>query len=176
MEQTTTFREDVDRVLTMMGKEFDWEDYYDQDDPDSLDDLFRKCCIVGMPQGDECKKYLECGSVRVKDTPSGLYRLLYLLKPAQVSFSDMYKVCLFAFFSADKRFLVTVELFKYELGLYLYCPREALGGHSSIVQGGWPGCDNGTSCTDVDGNAWFKMVTQAVNYEWEVYPGNNFKV
>lgn len=176
MEQTQTFRQTVDRVLAMMQPGFDWDAYYEQDEYDSLEDLFRKCCIVGLPEGDEQKKYFECGSVEIKDTPDSLYRILYLLKPARVNFSDMYKTCLLGFYSADKRFLVTAELYKYELGLYFYCPKEALGGNGSIVQGGWPGCDNGTHCTDEDGKAFFEMVTRAANYEWEVYPGNNFKV
>jgi hypothetical protein len=180
MEEQRTFRQKVDRLLEMFSPAFDWNAFYEQDESgeeESIDDLFLQCCTVGFPGGEEeSGKYFECGSEKVDDTPNALYRLLYLLKPKHLDFSDMYKGGLFGFFSADKRFLVSIEFFKYELGLYFYCPKEALTGRGSVVQGGWPGCDNGTSCGDEDGKAFFEMVTRAVHREWDVYSGNNFTV
>lgn len=177
MTQTSekTFRQKVDQVLAMLKPDFDWDKHYEQDN-DGPDDLFRECIAVGWPEGDEAKNYVECGSAEVENTPSALYRLLYLCRPSKVDFSDMYKVHLFGVFSSDKRFLVEVYLFKYEIGLYFYCPRESLAGTGSFVVGGWPGCDNGFRCSDEDGSAFFQMVTQAANYTWPVYPGNNFEV
>lgn len=177
METTErTLRQKIDRVLEMLKPEYDWDKHYEQRDHDDLEDLFRECAPLGWPEGDEGKKYCGCGSIEVGDTPAALYRLLYLLKPKSMDFSDMYKSHLFGIFSADKRFLVDVYLFKYEIGLYFYCPKEVLGGKGSFVVGGWPGADNGWNCTDEDGNAFFEMIREAVNYTWQVYPGNNFEV
>jgi hypothetical protein len=103
METTKkTFRQKVDQILTMLKPDFDWDKHYEQDDPDDLDDLVRECAIVGWPEGEEAKKYLECGSAEVQSTPAALYRLLYLLKPKSVDFSGMYKTHLFGIFSDDK--------------------------------------------------------------------------
>lgn len=56
-------------------------------------------------------------------TPAGVYRLAYLVQPKRVDFSDMYKCRLFRIFSPDRRFMCSVELFKFELTLYFYCRR-----------------------------------------------------
>jgi len=158
----------------MLSPEYDWDTHDSDDYPEKL---FRECTQVGWPENEEeSKKYVECGSVEAEDTAKGLYRLFYLLKPKSVDFSDMYKNRLFGIFSADKRFLVEVYLFKYELGLYFFAPRETIKGEGSCVVAGWPGADNGWHCDDEDGNAFFKMVEQAADYTWDVYPGNDFKV
>src|SRR3990167_3621736 len=110
-------RKNVERFLEMASPEFDWEAHRENgDEPDRLDKVFRSCIEVGWPK--EGAKYASCGSANVEDTPRALYRLLFLCKPKQVDFSDMYKNCLFGFFSTDRRFFVSVELFKYEVGLY----------------------------------------------------------
>ena len=140
---------------------------------DGPDDIFRSLIrpIARVPPG----QYFDCGSRRVADTPAALYRLLFLCRPESVEFSDMYKTRLFAFTSSDGRFLVSVELFKYELGLYFACTRECLLGKGSGVIAGWPGADNGWRCTE-DGQAFFGLVWAMSHRKLEVYPGNNFSV
>ena len=163
----------------MIDPAFDWDAYYERvEDEEDPDDLFRACIEVGWPEEDEAKKYVECGSTEVEDTPKALYRLLFLLQAKEpYEFRQMYKGCFASFFSADKRFLVAVHFFKYEIGLYFYCPKEAWKAeHGGVVVAGWPGADNGWHCTDEDGLAFFAMVTKAVNSVWDVYPGNDFKV
>lgn len=174
-----TLRQKIDRVMEMLDPAFDWEAYWETEESnheDSLDNLFRQCIVVGFPEGSASKHYRECGSTAVEDTSKALYRLLYLARPKSLDFSTMYKSWLFGFFSADRRFLVSVEWYKYELGLYFYCPKEAIGGRGHGVQMGMPGADNGWHVEDPDGRAFFDMVTKAVNSTWMVYPGNDFTV
>lgn len=153
------------------------EDYID------VDDLFREQIAAEMPEGKEMPEYGECGStgrhagdVLITDTPRSLYRLLYLVKPKAVDFSDMYKSEMFHFFSKDFRFLVQVYLFKYELGLYFYCLPELLEGKGRGVWAGMPGANNGYLCKDEAGRKFFEMVAKAANYKWMVYGGNDFEV
>lgn len=172
-----TFREQVDQVIEMLAEDFNWEAHEESADTyESLDDLFRACCKVGAPSEEDCKKFAACGSVRIEDTPKALYRLLYLLRPAAVDFSDMYKTRLFSFSSSDGRFWVDVDLFKYEVGLYLYAPKESVVGRGSGIIAGYPGADNGRNIGDEDGQRFFEMVKMATNFQWMVYGGNDFEV
>lgn len=173
-----TFREQLDRVVQMLDPAFDWEAYYDADsNADSDKEAFRKCIIPGFPEDSESEHYIECGSSEVENTPDALYRLLYLVQPKEpLDFSSMYKGFLFGFFSADKRFLVAVHFFKYEIGLYFYAPRETIAGKGYGVVAGHPGADNGWRLVDEDGKAFFEMIVKAANHTWEVYPGNSFEV
>jgi len=121
--------------------------------------------------------YHDCGSYKAEDTPKGLYRLLYLLEPEAVDFSSMYRGQLFAFASADDRFLVKVFLFEYELGLYFLAPEETIDrSEAACVPAAWPGADNRIRCTDPAGVAFFDVVRKMVEREYEVYPVGDFKV
>ena len=189
----STLRQRIDAYMATTEAGFDWEKHYKQG-KDGSDDLFQAAINTEKIDDAEGFYYYECGSVsidpeadkplpfsahweRIKaTTPDALYRLLYLIRPVSVDFSDMYKSGLFLFRSVDKRFLVSVYLFKYELGLYFYCPKEAMSDKSNIVIAGMPGSDNGMQCTDPDGIAFFEMVKKAVTQEWMVYGGNNFSV
>lgn len=163
--------ENIQALMATFAPDFNWYDYHGK----SQEDLFR-ACITAYPTDIGVKIGCGCGSYEPKDTPSALYRLLYLVQPNNVNFSDMYKTFLFGFQSADRRFTVRIELYKYEIGLYFYAPKEAIKGMPDIVQGGWPGCDNGISLNDAEGEAWFAMIRAVVEYKWAIYPGNNFEV
>ena len=182
MSEQQTFRQKIDRVREMLDPAFDWKAYWETEasrQEDDLEDLVSACITVGFPEGAETARYIECGSAPVADTPRALYRLLWLLKPQKpLDFSGMYKAYFTGFFSADKRFFVAVHFFKYELGLYFYCPREAWQASpgAGVVVNGAPGADNGWRCADEDGLAFFDMVVKAVNTRWLVYAGNHFEV
>lgn len=118
----------------------------------------------------------ECGSFRVDGTPDEMYRALYLFGPKSVDFSDMYKTRLFFALAQGGEFGISVELFKYEVGVYLCCTKPHLTGRGTSVVGGWPGADNGWRCSDPTGAALFEAVRDALSREWGVYPGNNFTV
>jgi len=105
-----------------------------------------------------------------------LYRALWLFKPCEVDFSDMYKCPLFTVATRDRRFVISFEFFKYELGMYFYAYRAAVGGSLHAFQCGVPGADNGTSCTDPEGKRFFEAVTKAIEKTHHVYYGNNFEV
>lgn len=152
--------------------EAEWDDEKHEAGPD---DVFRGLIksVTEIPRG----RYFSCGSAEMDGTPDVLYRLLFLCQPRAVDFSDMYKTRLFAFTSLDERFLVMVELFKYEVGLYFACERECLGGGKGAgVVAGQPGADNGWRCTSEEGVEFFRLVTQMARREQDVYPGNDFRV
>ncbi len=151
----------------------DPESEWDAGRDDSPEEIFRGMIKLVDPIPEE--KYFNCGSADMEQTPDSLYRLLYLCKPKAVDFSDMYKRLLFAFTSLDERFLVMVELYKYEVGLYFGCVRECLGGKGTAVVAGWPGADNGWHCSE-EGTEFFRLVTKLARRELDVYPGNNFTV
>ena len=90
----------------------------------------------------------------------------------------MYKSgVLFGFISSDGLFFAVVETYKYEIGVYCYCKnREDVDGRRSVVQGGWPTCDNGVHCKNSVGQLWFEVLKMALEFEHDVYPGNDFKV
>lgn len=175
--QERTLRQKIDLVRQMMTPAYDWESHYEQDHPDDLDDLFRACVIVENAVSKEGKKYVSAGSACVENTPDSLYRILYLLKPKHLDFSDMYKTRLLSFFSGDRRFFIDIGLYNYEMDLRFYALRELVDmSEATGVYCGVPGTDNGYRVTDEDGKACFAMVKEAVEYTWCVYPGNDFEV
>lgn len=143
-----------------------------------IEEEFRQCIstVVDDDGDDRYAKMVSCGSAKVTDTAKGLYRLLYLVRPKLVPFDDMYKNRLFMFTSEDGRCLVSVELYKYEIGLYFYAEKILVGGKGSCVTSGYPGADNGWDTTDATAKAFFDLVVKAANSEWDVYPGNDFTV
>ena len=168
-------RERIQRVLEMLSPAFDWEKHWETDDSEGIEDEFRKCAKVFVPA--EGMDYQDCGSYKALDTPKALYRLFYLLEPKSVDFSNMYRGTLFAFVSADERFLVQVSLFEYELGLFFLAPEETIDrSEAACVMAGWPGADNRLRLTDPVGVAFFEMVKKIIEHEFEVYPVGDFKV
>ena len=168
-------RSRIQKVLEMSASDFDWEKHWDEDDAESIEELFRKCVkVVSEP---EVGDYHDCGSYKALNTPRGLYRLLYLLEPESVDFSNMYRGQLFAFMSVDGRFLVKVCLYEYELGLYFFAPEEAIDKSDGVcVPSVWPGADNKIRLTDSIGIEFFEMVKKLVEHEFDVYPVGEFKV
>lgn len=165
-------REQIDLIMAMLQDDFDYEAH----DYPQIGEEFRRTISTNVTEAEA--KYIECGSCDLEDTPYALYRLLWLVNPSEpIDFSDMYKHEVLAFMSADKRFLVSAYLFKYELALYFYALRELVDtSEASAVWAGMPGAYNGTRCTDDDGNAFFEMVRTVLNTEHCVYGGNNFDV
>ena len=141
-----------------------------------IEEALRELCeCIGF---DEYKTATGCGgrSFRKEGTPKGLYRLLYLFRPAAVDFSDMYKTTLFAIGLRNTGFVVEVDLFKYELGLYFYAPRSHVRGRPCRVVAGHPDADNGWKCTDPTGRAFFELICEAAGRRFCVYAGNDFYV
>jgi hypothetical protein len=157
----------------MLKPDFDWETHY-ENDRERIGDYFREACRLS--EENDGKKWVSIQGYEPKDTPKSLYRLLFLLGPSHVDFSRMYKPLLFAFDSIDGKCAVGVCLYKYELALYFYVRPDIAKGREDSVQGGWADCDNGPYTQDADALKWFDMVRQCVEFEHDVYPGNNFKV
>jgi hypothetical protein len=168
----TTFDEQVAFLTSMLSDDFDWEA---NDWPDIRDE-FRKLIVTDVTPSDGDKRF-DCGSYEPKGTPDSLYRILWLVGPKTVDFSDMYKTRLFTFASKDLRYWVTVELYKFELGLYFYEPEDAIdASRLSGVQSGRPGADNGVSIKEPSAVAFFDLVKAIVEATHEIYSGNNFEV
>ena len=167
-------KEEIEKLLEMLSPRFDWDKHWENDDAESIEEVFRKC--VTLANSNE-GNYHDCGSYKAQDTPKGMYRLLYLLEPDSVDFSSMYRGDLFRFVSVDGRFMVRVSLFEYELGLYFLAPEEAIDrSEAACVPSAWPGADNRIRLTDPAGIDFFEMVKKLVEYELEVYPVGEFKV
>jgi hypothetical protein len=159
----------------MLSADFDWQAHWQKEDAESIEEVFRQCVKVVDPPDDG--DYQDCGSYKAEDTPKGLYRLLFLLEPKGLDFSSMYRGQLFAFVSADERFLVKVYLYEYELGLYFLAPEEAIDKSDGVcVPSAWPGADNRIRLTNPMGIEFFEMVREIVEHELEVYPVGEFRV
>jgi len=194
MTKTATKKQDVKRespVDQMLAIFKGAEQDYEADDYKEPSEIFNEAIAAEWPKGTRWPKgkegFVECGStgrhfgkIKVKDTARGLYRLLFLVRPKKVDFSDMYSSEMFHFFSADLRFMVRVYLYKYELGLYFYCRRSLMSndqdGRAMQIYCGVPGVDNGLRCNDQDGQRFFEMVVRAAKFKWLVYGGNDFEV
>jgi hypothetical protein len=174
----------IDRAMRMMADDFDWTAYEERDELhepgiDGPEDAFRACCVWSSIDEPWTFKMAEVGSRKAGDTPRALYRLLWLMRPTDVDFSDMYKSGLFAIESPDRRYAVVVELYKYAIGLYFYAPRETVPPkmvRGFDIQSGIPGVDNGWKTTDPVAVKFFELVCRAADREWDVYGGNDFKV
>jgi len=128
-------------------------------------------------QGDRPVGTYPCGSVELKDTPKSLYRAMFLFKPADVSFMDMYKSTILTITSPDYSLVAKFELFKFEAALYFSASEEHVDGRRQYaVQGGAPGTDNGIHYKSGAAKAWFELLTHLLNREWMVYGGNDFEV
>ncbi len=178
------------RVLAMLAPDYDWKQHYEQEDAPDLQDELRACCrmewVNGQRESDEDQQGMprvpqrECGSARVSDTPKTLYRLLYLFRPAPLSFEDMYKGCLLILSTPDGRFSVAVHFFKYEIALYFWAEaalvKDEQAGQPMQIRLGHPAANNGLSIQHEEGLLFFQMIQQALDHEWRVYPGNDFEV
>ena len=173
----------LQNLKEMMLPGYNWEEHWNRDLPNSgIDDVFRQCYRWhDYRKGNRAHKTSDCGSVKFPDTPKALYRMLYLLGPAVVDFSDMYKTgTLVDITDPDELYLCSFQLWKYEASLYFGCPKEFLideqEGQAMRLTCGIPGFDNGVKCSDPLGNLFFEVATMALNFEHGVYPGNNFEV
>lgn len=152
-----------------------------QPKPEELNirDLFGTLYFVHdyTSQGDRPVGTAECGSVAIKDTPRGLYRLLYLTGPKALDFDDMYKtgglICLC---SPDYQFVASAELWKYELALRFDSTRENIEGRLSAIQCGVPGSNNGVRVASPLLKQWCDTLSLCLKTKWNVYYGNNFVV
>jgi hypothetical protein len=166
---------EIRRLLEMLSPDFDWDEYWEDDGAETIEEVLRKCVKL-VPLGTE-GDYHDCGSYKAEDTPKGLYRLFYLLEPEGVDFSNMYRGQIIAFTSIDERFLVRVTLYEYELGLFFLAPEETIDrSEAECVPAAWPGADNRIRCTDPDGVDFFEMVRKAVEFEYDVYSVGDFRV
>lgn len=117
-------------------------------------------------------------SIGFKNTPKALYRFLYLWEPKNIDFSDMYKSTL-ALIRIHEKGIILLSLYKYELSAYLFVtldeikPRER---YSIEIQCGVPGVDNEMLKDNSEIGKQFQIFKGLLEMEYDVYPGNNFKV
>ena len=173
-EQETS--EKLDLLERMFQPDFDWAAWWEDHDV-GADDVFRECYRWhDYSKGNRPFGTVDCGGIMCDDTPRALYRICFLAKPA-IDFGDMYKTgSMVDLCSPDYRFVASVQLWKYEVGVYFFCPPDLVAGTPHGVQAGRPSADNGVRCGDAFGNRWFELLGHALAREWDVYPGNNFRV
>ena len=163
----------LDLLSKMMGVSFDWEEETDT----FIEVLKRVAKWHDYRNGQRPIATFSCGGHKFDDTPKSLYRALYLFRPGEVDFLDMYKTgTLIHICSSCYRFCVSLELHKYEFAAYFECAEEFKIGQPKMIQGGWASCDNGVKCNSDLGNKWFDTVVKALEYKLMVYSGNNFEV
>lgn len=169
---------DLELLESMLTDDFDWEKWWDDPAEEDPGEIFRRVYKWhDYREGNRPRGVVDCGSVKFEDTPRSLYRALFWVAPSFVDFSDMYKTgTLIDLCSPDYDFLCSLQLFKYELGAYFECAEQHKEGRLSMIQGGWPGCDNGVRCKSDLGKKWFGVIVRALTQEWSVYSGNNFSV
>lgn len=138
---------------------------------------FQKLIYPTLPVFDEAA-YLQCSSVRFEEDAVGaLYRLLWLIQPERVDFSQTYKTRLFSFMAANNSVLVSVELYKYEPCLYFYAQRAALDlSQVGNIWAGFPGADNEVKVIDETAQGFISLVIKAATTSMLIYGGNNFVV
>jgi hypothetical protein len=119
----------------------------------------------------------QCGGSKTRDTAKSLYRLLFLTKPDNLDFSDMYKTGGFIdLLSNDGSFVAHVELWKYELMVRFSASKEHVSGHRHAITCGIPTADNGIQAQSPLLKKWCSTLILALNSKWDVYSGNNFVV
>ena len=172
MSTTKTLLKNMALLSAMLAPDYDWKSHWEADKPD-VEELCKKC----VKPLSTTEKFYGCGSFEVKNTPAALYRALWLFRPTKVDFSDMYKTNLFAMVSSCGRFAFSVELYKYEIGIYLYTNnKDFVTDQGTGVIGGWPGCDNGWNCSDEQGQQFFSLIQKLLETKHMVYGGNDFEV
>jgi len=132
--------------------------------------------LEGFPETKE--DWVRCWSFSFKDTPKTLYRFLYLWKPEEMDFSDMYK-CVLALIDLNGVGIVELELYKYEVSAYLYVHPSELKPrpHYAIeISCGVPGTENEEFIEGSKAKEEFEMLGTLLEMTHAVYPGNNFEV
>lgn len=182
-ENTRSLDEAMDLLLRMFDKSFDWEAWWDRDEPgDGPRDVFAEIAKWhDYREGNRPVGTHECGGHRFADTPKALYRAMYLLRPTHMDAGDMYKTdSMIEICSPDYQFVASFVLWKYEASLYFSCPSEMLerirkrGGIT--ITCGIPGSDNGIRCKDKQALKWFDVIKRSLEWTWPVYGGNDFEV
>jgi len=176
-------KQKLNKIKEMLSPNYNWEAHWNGIENEtientSINELIRKCYLWhDYRKGNRPKAIYDCGSMKFSDTPKVLYRMLYLIQPSQIDFSHMYKTgTLVDIVSPCYNYLASFQLWKYEASLYFGCPHEDLAGRSYIVICNIPGSDNGLYCKNPLGLLWFEVIQMALNFEYDVYSGNNFKV
>lgn len=159
----------VKDAIRMLSPDFDptsdIENWQEDDDLPDIRGVVNSFATCGEIDDFDVPLY-GCGSCSVVDTPKALYRLLYMFRPTNVYFDEMYKSRLFIIVSETKRFAVLVELFKYKLGLYFACPGPALTGTNKTgIRADHPGADNLITCGSEEGLEFFELVKAVANNE-----------
>lgn len=176
MRNPGTLRERLIRLENILKGFYEPDPEVETDQPKNL---FSTIYFVHdyAAQGNRPVGTTECGSVSIKDTPRGLYRLLYLSRPKGLDFDDMYKtgglICLC---SPDYQFVAEAELWKYALALRFLSTSEHITGRRSSVQCGVPGVGNGIEASSPLLKQWCDTLVLCLRTRWDVYPGNNFTV
>jgi hypothetical protein len=193
-------RETIDRINALLDigdkptaekADSEWEAEYDA--RDLVPEIYR--LHRWEEDGDLTTSVQDCGSSPIKDTPAGLYRLLYLFaaqggrwpagkiapqpgsRPWLLDFGDIGKSCgLFGILSPGGEFVAQPYFYKYELALGWRASREHIVGRERGVLCGVPGSDNGVNAASEELKAWQALLVRMLEREWDVYSGNGFRV
>ena len=162
----------INQINKMLKTDFDWKKYWENSDADGIEWEIRKV-YKHIKRAKISGKYHQCKRYEFEDEeqPKALYRCLYFLAPGKVDFSDMYKCNLMYVESPCKEFLISVELYKYELRLYCYCRSK----YYKIVKMTLENID-GAECDSELGNLWFDTFFRVLKFRLCIYPGNDFCV
>jgi hypothetical protein len=116
-------------------------------------------------------------SIGFADTPKSLYRFLYLWKPKDMDFSDMYKSHL-AMVRIHPNAVVCLCLYKYELAAYLYTTPDAVRKREIKpieISCGVPGYANESLVEGSEIHKEFQIFRGLLEMKHNVYSGNEFK-
>jgi len=175
-------------LQSMIEPDFDWDKYclsnrLDEGDGNGcFEELFEECFkLHDYGAGTRPIGTIECGSHKFKDSPTSMYRFLWLMKPKSVDFSDMYKSeTLIEVCSPDYEFCVAFAFFKYEFSCRFHVAEKHILDKRTpgrfYVQCGIPGSDTGKSCSSDIGNLWFSVLMKTLDTRHCLYGGNDFYV
>ena len=124
------------------------------------------------------QKLIQAISIAFEDTPKSLYRFLYLWKPKDMDFSDMYKSRLKPI-RIHKKGVVSLHFYKYELAAYLFVTPDQIRqrrAHDIEISCGVPGFENEALIEDSEVYKEFQIFRGLLEMEHDVYGGNNFTV
>ena len=149
-------------------------------DEDEQYDFFREGVRKRYPiiQDTKEQELIQAISTSFEDTPKSLYRFLYLWKPKDIDFSDMYKSGLVKI-RIHKKGVVCLALYKYELSAYLYVTPDQIRPrpqHSIEISCGVPGIENEALIADSEVYKEFQIFRGLLEMKHNVYLGNDFTV
>ena len=124
------------------------------------------------------QEFIQAISHSFEDTPKSLYRFFYLWGPEKVNLSDMYKSRI-ALIRIHPKGVIDLELYKYELAMYLYVTEDQIqkrDSHFIEIQCGVPGTENEMLIEHSEVYKDYQIVKGLLEMEHDIYCGNGFRV